>query len=88
MTHIPTSQVLDYTQKSFIIELEIQIVLHQISLHQQPSITELKTQLVQHQSTVSCLQVTVVISGQRDTYIHTLHELLLTAECSTVGHVQ
>ena len=30
----------------------------------------------------------MVISGRKDTYIHTLHELLLIAECSTAGHVQ
>ena len=37
---------------------------------------------------MSCLQVTVVISGQRDTYTHTLRELSLIVECSVVGHVQ
>ena len=36
---------------------------------------------------MSCLQVTVVISGRRDTYTHTLRELSLTVECSTVGYV-
>ena len=29
----------------------------------------------------------MVVSDWRDTYIHTLHKLLLTAECSTHGHV-
>ena len=43
---------------------------------------------VWYQSTVSCLQITVVISNRRDIYIHTLHELLLTAECFTIDHVR
>ena len=50
LDHTPTSQVLDYAQKTFITKLEIQ--------------------LVRYQSTVSCLQVTEVISGPRDTYIY------------------
>ena len=49
---------------------------------------ELETQIVQHQSTVSCLQVTIVISDRRNIYVHILWELLLTVECSVVGHVQ
>ena len=34
------------------------------------------------------LASTVVVSDQRDTYTHTLHKLLLTAECSVYGHVR
>ena len=55
---------------------------------QKPSITELEIQLVQYQSTVSCLQVTEVISGLRNTYTYIPSETFSTAECSGVGHVQ
>ena len=55
---------------------------------QNPSITKLKIQLVQYQSTVSCLQVTEAISGLRDTYTYIPSETFLTAEYSGVGHVQ
>ena len=37
---------------------------------------------------MSCLQVIVVVSGLRDTYIHTLHKLLLTVEYSAHDHVR
>ena len=37
---------------------------------QKPSIPELEIQLVQYQSTVSCLQVTEAISSLRDTYTY------------------
>ena len=47
---------------------------------QQPSVTELKIQVVQCLSAVSCLQVTVAVSGQRDIYTHILSEQILTAE--------
>ena len=47
---------------------------------QQPSVTELKIQVVQWLSAVSCLQVIVVVSGQRNIYIHIPSEQILTAE--------
>ena len=47
---------------------------------QQPSITELKIQVVQCLSTVSCLQVTVAVSGWRDSYTHIPLEQILIAE--------
>ena len=37
---------------------------------------------------MSCLQVTMMISGLRNTYTHTLHKLLLIAECSAHSHVR
>ena len=52
------------------------------------SITELEIQLVQYQSTVSCLQVTEAISGLRDTYTYIPSETFSTAECSEVSHIQ
>ena len=55
---------------------------------QKPFITELKIQLVQYQSIVSCLQVTKVISDLRDTYTYIPSKIFLTAEYSGVGHVQ
>ena len=55
---------------------------------QKSSVTELEIQIVWHQSTVSYLQVIVVISDRRDTYTHTLYELLLTVEYFAIGHVQ
>ena len=55
---------------------------------QKPSIPELKIQLVQYQSIVSCLQVTEAISGLRDTYTYIPPEIFSTAEYSEVGHVQ
>ena len=47
---------------------------------QQPSVTELEIQVVQCLSAVSCLQVTVTVSGQRDSYTHIPLEQILTAE--------
>ena len=67
LDHTLTLQVLDYAQKSFIIELEIQ--------------------LVRYQSTVSCMQVTEMISGLRDTYTYILSEIFSIVECFGVGHV-
>ena len=40
---------------------------------------------MQYQSTVSCLQVTVMISNRRDTFTHTFRELALTVECVISG---
>ena len=47
---------------------------------QQPSVTELEIQVVQCLSAVSCLQVTVAVSGRRDIYTHIPSEQILTAE--------
>ena len=47
---------------------------------QQPSITELEIQVVQCLSAVSCLQVTVAVSGRRDIYIYIPSKQILTAE--------
>ena len=47
---------------------------------QQPSVTELEIQVVQCLSAVSCLQVTVAVSGWRDIYTHIPSEQILTAE--------
>ena len=47
---------------------------------QQPSVTELEIQVVQCLSAVSCLQVTVAVSGRRDIYTHNPSEQILTAE--------
>ena len=55
---------------------------------QRPSISELEIQLVQYQSTVSCLQVTEAISSLRYTYTYIPSEIFSTAEYSGVGHVQ
>ena len=55
---------------------------------QKLSVTKLEIQLVQYQSTVSCLQVTEAISGLRDTYTYIPSEAFSTAEYSGVGHVQ
>ena len=47
---------------------------------QQPSVTELEIQVVQCLSAVSCLQVTVTVSGRRDSYTHIPLEQILTTE--------
>ena len=47
---------------------------------QQPSVIELEIQVVQCLSAVSCLQVTVAVSGRRDIYTHIPSEQILTAE--------
>ena len=55
---------------------------------QKLSVSELEIQLVQYQSTVSCLQVTKAISSLRDTYTYIPSEIFSTAEYSGAGHVQ
>ena len=55
---------------------------------QKLSITELEIQLVQYQSTVSCLQVIEAISDLKDTYTYIPLETFSTVEYSGVGHVQ
>ena len=47
---------------------------------QQPTVTELEIQVVQCLSAVSCLQVTVAVSGRRDIYTHIPSEQILIAE--------
>ena len=47
---------------------------------QQPSVTELEIQVVQCLSAVSCLQVTMAVSGRRNIYTHIPSEQILTAE--------
>ena len=47
---------------------------------QHPSVTELEIQVVQCLSAVSCLQVTVVVSGRRDIYTHIPLKQILTVE--------
>ena len=47
---------------------------------QQPSVTELKIQVVQCLSAVSCLQVTVAVSDWKVIYTHIPSEQILTAE--------
>ena len=47
---------------------------------QQLSIIELEIQIVQCLSAVSCLQVTMAVSGQRDNYTHIPSEQILTTE--------
>ena len=42
----------------------------------------IEIQIVWHQCIMSCSRVTMVISGLRDTYAYTFHELLLTVEHS------
>ena len=46
----------------------------------QPSVTELEIQVVQCLSAVSCLQVTMAVSGRRDSYTHIPSDQILTAE--------
>ena len=43
---------------------------------------ELEIQIVRHQSIVSCLQVTIVISGLKNIYTHIFYKQLLAAEHS------
>ena len=50
---------------------------------QQPSVTELKIQVVQCLSAVSCLQITVTVSDRRDSYTHIPSEQILTVEIAS-----
>ena len=68
--------------------LDHTLTLQVLDYVQKSSITELKIQLVQYQSIVSCLQVTEAISGIRDTYTYIPSKTFLIAECSGVSHVQ
>ena len=68
--------------------LDHTLTLQVLDCAQKPFISELEIQLVQYQSTVSCLQVTEAISSLRDTYTYIPLETFSTAEYSGVGHVQ
>ena len=68
--------------------LDHTLTLQVLDCAQKPFIIELEIQLVQYQSTVSCLQVTEAISDLRDTYIYIPLETFSTVECSGVSHVQ
>ena len=67
--------------------LDHTLTLQVLDCVQKPFITELEIQLVRYQSTMSCLQVTMVISALKDTYSYIPSEIFSTAEYSEVDHV-
>ena len=68
--------------------LDHTLTLQVLNYAQKPSVVELEIQLVQYQSIVSCLQVTEVISGLRDTYTYIPSETFSIVEYFRVSHVQ